>query len=198
MALVMSVAGNAAAAVIISNNHQVAAHVIAGANPPAGGVKNLIAGSVGTTDLHPGAVTPAQLNGDARAHEVNFLATGAVHTAKTVLTLDELTVSVDCYGDFGGAPLQLHFTSSTAADLEYFGVVSGGSDSGLINGVPLAAGETHSPPQIMSGPGYSARMGLQVVYRNGRHVITLTLAAFSYFDANRECKLTGSALVATK
>lgn len=61
IALIVSLSGTAMATVIVTKNNQVAAHTIAGANAPPGGNKNLISGSVGTSDLHSGAVTIGKL-----------------------------------------------------------------------------------------------------------------------------------------
>ena len=61
LALFFSLSGTALAAVIISKNSQVAAHTIAGANAPSGDNKNIIAGSLGTSDLHSGAVTTSKV-----------------------------------------------------------------------------------------------------------------------------------------
>jgi hypothetical protein len=51
LALVLSVGGNAAAAVLISSNAQVAANTIAGHHPPSGRHPNIIGGSVSAADL---------------------------------------------------------------------------------------------------------------------------------------------------
>src|SRR5207342_1247747 len=61
IALIVSLSCTAMATVIVTKNNQVAAHTIAGANAPPGGNKNLISGSVGTSDLHSGAVTIGKL-----------------------------------------------------------------------------------------------------------------------------------------
>jgi hypothetical protein len=61
VALFFSLTGTALAAALITSNNQVAAHVISGANGPAGDTKNLIPGSVGTADLHAAAVTADKL-----------------------------------------------------------------------------------------------------------------------------------------
>lgn len=64
LALIISMTGTAMAAVIITSNHQVAAHTIAGANAPSGDNENLISGSVGTSDLHGSAVTGEKVASD--------------------------------------------------------------------------------------------------------------------------------------
>jgi hypothetical protein len=60
-ALVVALSGTAMSAIIITKNGQVAAHTIAGASAPKGDNQNLIPGSVGTADLHTGAVTGKKL-----------------------------------------------------------------------------------------------------------------------------------------
>lgn len=54
LALLVSVSGNAAAAVIVSSNHQVATGTISGHNPPAGAHANIIGGSIEVADLSAG------------------------------------------------------------------------------------------------------------------------------------------------
>jgi len=65
VALFVSMTGTAMAAVIVTSNHQVAAHTIAGANAPSGDNENLIPGSVGTADLHENAVSGAKVAKDS-------------------------------------------------------------------------------------------------------------------------------------
>ena len=76
LALFIALGGTAVASVLITSNRQVAAHTIAGANAPSGDNRNLIGGSVGTSDLHNGAVSPAKLAANSRAHKIDFVATG--------------------------------------------------------------------------------------------------------------------------
>jgi hypothetical protein len=65
LALFFSLSGTALAAVIITKNSQVAANTIAGAKAPSGDNKNIIAGSLGTSDLHSGAVTTSKVASQA-------------------------------------------------------------------------------------------------------------------------------------
>ncbi len=64
VAVFISLTGTAMAAVIVSSNHQVAAHTIAGTNAPVGDNENLISGSVGTSDLHGNALTGSKVADD--------------------------------------------------------------------------------------------------------------------------------------
>jgi hypothetical protein len=57
IALALSVSGNAAAAITISSNSQVAQNTISGHQPPTGKHANLIAGSVTGTDVANGTLT---------------------------------------------------------------------------------------------------------------------------------------------
>lgn len=63
LALVLSVTGNAAAAVLITSNSQVAQNTIAGHQVPSGKHSNIIAGTISKTDLAPSALVhcPAQM-----------------------------------------------------------------------------------------------------------------------------------------
>jgi hypothetical protein len=199
LALVMSVAGNAAAAVIITANNQVAAHVIGGVNAPSGDNHNLIAGSVGTADLHAGAVTPVQLNGDARAHKIDFQASGVGTTSKTLLSLDELTVSAQCVGDDTNSISTLVVTasSSIAGSLEAWGVAPQTSGPPP---VPVSVSDGLQPNlgiaviSITSATsGAWARRDEQWVYRNANRVITLTMTALTNASNNYECLVSGTA-----
>jgi hypothetical protein len=53
MALLVSVGGNAAAALIITKNNQIGAGTVAGHHPPLGDHANIIAGSIAGHDLAP-------------------------------------------------------------------------------------------------------------------------------------------------
>jgi hypothetical protein len=61
VALVFALGGTAGAAVIITSNSQVGPGTISGAFPPGGDTANLIAGSVGGTDLHAAGVKNAAM-----------------------------------------------------------------------------------------------------------------------------------------
>jgi hypothetical protein len=99
LALFIALSGTAMAAVIITNNHQVAAHVIAGGKAPAGDNKNIIARSLGTSDLHAGAVTNSKIADFAVT--TSKLGPGSV-TSSTVAT-NSLTTSDLAGTDVSGA-----------------------------------------------------------------------------------------------
>jgi hypothetical protein len=60
LALFVAMGGTAAAAVMITNNNQVAQNTISGHQPPSGKHANLISGSVNATDLSPGVKSSFQ------------------------------------------------------------------------------------------------------------------------------------------
>lgn len=64
LALFVSLSGTAVASIVITKNDQVGPHTIAGANAPTGDTQNLIRGSVGSRDLHKGAVTAQKISVD--------------------------------------------------------------------------------------------------------------------------------------
>lgn len=203
LALATSLAGNTLAAVIISSNHQVAAGTIAGTDAPTGDNKNLIAGSVGSTDLHSGAVTPAKLSGDARAHKIDFIHTGSGITQVTLLSLDELTIHGGCYpesGDVGFYPF--YVSSSVAGDLNWSYIEdNAGTTSVHAAGTGMAASTPYTPfggPLAASSVGAGDRLEGQLIYANSKRVITVTFHLIAEYDINSLCEMTGSALVATK
>src|SRR2546423_1861964 len=65
VALFVALGGTAAAAVVITDNSQVAANTISGHKPPATKHANIIGGSVTTGDLANAAVTRSKLNAPA-------------------------------------------------------------------------------------------------------------------------------------
>jgi hypothetical protein len=198
LALLTSVTGNAAAAVVITANNQVAAHVIAGANAPSGDTANLIPASVGTTDLHAGAVTPAKLSGEARPHLFNYAVTGLQETKKTVLQLDELSLSIDCQTEYSsGFPYDrtmfLALTSSVAGDAVWSSTGGGATGSKLQPNVLT----TITLFDDRFDTGYPSYMIMQVVYHNANRVITLTFSAEVDWASNHKCQVTGTAVPAT-
>jgi hypothetical protein len=143
LALVVALSGTAVAAtsVLIKQNSQVAAHTIAGAAAPKHDNKNIIAGSIGSTDLHVGAVTNTKLG--SSAVKATNLASGAVTSAKiaaaavtraklsfptfsvtkpktddterTLVSTDGLSLTYKCSADFGNPQLAVFISSSDPA-----------------------------------------------------------------------------------
>jgi hypothetical protein len=200
LALVVSLGGTAVASVLITSNSQVAAHTIAGANAPTGKNKNLIGGSVGTIDLHNGAVSPAKLAAGSRAHKIDFVATGTGETNSTLLQLDELTFAAGCHTNPPSTTLSLTIASSVAGDVNYgyINEVDGGSTSPVAGGAALGSGSQVTLPNMYSyyGDGAHRHEG-QFVYRNSSRVITVTFHAIAWYDANHYCQVTGTALPAS-
>jgi hypothetical protein len=126
LALVVSLGGTAGAAVIITSNSQVAPHTIAGAFPPSGGNANLVAGSVGGTDLHKASIDANSLaassvtsgkikDGQVQTTDLAPAARGAdaygtvdefgfLHGTKNVVTFTQPSVGVFCIQLAAGLP----------------------------------------------------------------------------------------------
>ena len=125
LALFVSLSGTAIASVIISNNSQVGAHTIAGADAKAGQNQNLIPGTVGSNDLHSKAVSASKLapgsvgssavaNGSITGNDLDLNSVpGAVgiHSgllamepggATTIASVGMWLVGGDCTNDGGG------------------------------------------------------------------------------------------------
>ena len=146
LALVVALSGTAVAAtsVLIKHNSQVAAHTIAGAAAPTHDNKNIIAASIGSTDLHTGAVTNTKLGSNAvkapnlasGAVTSTKIAAGAVTKAKlsfptfsvtkpktddterTLVSTDGLTLTYKCSAGFGNPQLAVFISSSDPGAFE--------------------------------------------------------------------------------
>jgi hypothetical protein len=195
VSLFFSLSGTALAAVIISSNSQVAANTIAGHSGPASLKKNIIAGSVGTTDLHNKSVTAGKLAPSAPWREVgtvgqpqfdstclpdppcHFWANYGGNYAHVAFYKDPLgvvhlkgtAICTEISGNCGAGAFQLIFTLPAgfipAAD-EYFAVP--GSDSyGQI--LVLGQAEGVSAGQVIARVGVStAYMSLDgITFRAG-------------------------------
>jgi hypothetical protein len=198
IALVASVGGNAAAAIIISSNSQVAAHTIAGANAPSGDHQNLIANSVGTTDLHDGSVTAAKLAAADRPHKFNLLAFGTGNHSRTIV-VDELTLKIQCSATASSVAVSPTFRSSLAADdnWSYIGDVDG-TVTTTISGGAMVANEDETPLGTpTSTAGHYVRRDGQLIYSNSVRVITITFHILVKEDLNGLCEVTGIAVPAS-
>jgi hypothetical protein len=198
IALMASVGGNAAAAIVISSNSQVAAHTIAGANAPAGDHQNLIASSVGTTDIHNGAITATKLAPADRPHMLNVLSFGVANKSSTIV-IDELTIKIQCSGTANAVSVVPTFRSSVAADDNWSYIEDiDGVLSTVASGAAMTANEDETPlgtPSSTSGH-YVRREG-QLIYSNSSRVITVTFHILVKEDLNHLCEVTGTAIPAS-
>lgn len=213
LALFVSLSGTAAAAVIISSNHQVAAHTIAGANAPRGDNRNLIAGTVGTTDLHGNAVTGAQVkNGSLTGAD---LANGSIGTSKlklpkiswngtdsdpvdgaphhTVLSLDGVTIGASCTFATAITRLSIYIKSPGG------GALRGSYTAGPLGSPTPALSDTTvtATPLDFADTGGTGAVLLsgQFNYRSSTRVITLLLDG-SAIEPVHVCDLHGTAIPA--
>jgi hypothetical protein len=187
LALALSVTGNAAAAVIISSNAQVAAHTIAGAAGPSSLHHNLIAGSVGTADLAS----------DARVHKIDFKVSGVPkNTTATYLKLDELTLSGGCNANNAVTTLSVIATTGAAGDISWaYNELSGSTTTPAAADVVVAAGAQPQVVALSSLTGGDTAVG-EVIYRNAKRVITVPFHATANLAANGLCSVTGTAFAA--
>jgi len=197
MALVASVGGNAAAAIIISSNGQVAAHTIAGANAPSGDHKNLISNSVGTTDIHNRAITAAKLSAADRPHKINLLAGGNGTHSRTIV-IDELTLKIQCVADNNSVAITPTFHTSVAADMNwsYIEDITGTVTVHASGGAYGANGDALPFLSPASTAGTYIRREGQVIYSNSTRVITVTMYFLVNHDAGNLCEMTGIAVPA--
>jgi hypothetical protein len=206
-ALVLSVAGNAAAALVITSNSQVAAHTIAGAASSSGN-HNLISGSVGTTDLHAASVSSDKLTAQARAHRIDWTESRTGVHAATLMTLDELTVKAKCYVNTspGQVSLLVEADTTVAADASYEAdAVTTGKTTPSVIGIKLAAGGGLTFASLASGHvvsgGYPDRENGQLTYRNASRVITVSFDTLAWNGKaaphRHTCEVFGAAIEAT-
>lgn len=192
LALMLSVAGNAAAAIVISSNAQVAAHTIAGASGPKSDHHNLIPGSIGGTDLANAAVSAAKLASDARPHKVDVKITGS--GGQTILHLDELTLSAQCDSTGGTTELSVNAKTSVAAEMDTSSTFSGGTSSA--SDQALTANDLTGVVDLNSFSNAHKGVGSQLIYRNAKRVITLSLYGVADSSNGGLCSVTGTALAA--
>jgi hypothetical protein len=192
LALILSVAGNAAAAIIISSNAQVAAHTIAGAAAKKSDHQNLIPGSVGAPDLANAAITAAKLASDARSHKVDVKITGS--GGQTILHLDELTLSAQCDSTGGTTELSVNAKTSVAAEMSKSLTFSAGTTSA--SDYALTANDLTGVVDLNSSSEAHQGVGSQLIYRNAKRVITLSLYGVADSSNGGLCSVTGTALAA--
>lgn len=213
LALFVSLSGTAAAAVIISSNHQVAAHTIAGANAPRGDNQNLIAGSVGTKDLHDNAVTGAKVKDGSLTG--TDLANGSVSTSKlklpkiswsgadsdptdgaphhAVLSLGGVTIGASCTFATAITRLSIYIKSPGG------GALRGSYTAGPLGAPTPALSDTTvaATPLDFADTGGSgaALLSGQFNYRSSTRIITFLLDG-SAIESSHTCDLHGIAVPA--
>jgi len=197
-ALVLSVAGNAAAAtsVIITTSKQVAPHTIAGANAPSGANKNLIPGSVGSSDLHGGAVTYKQLAADSQARKIYLAETNSTTDENATVVIDELTLHLRCEHDSDQDQADFWASSTIPA------TVNGTDTMELEGGAPNITmdGQTFGGAIIagwgVPSPHLPSRVQVEVFIEDTNRVLMVSVHAVAAFDGHI-CQITGTAIPAT-
>jgi hypothetical protein len=145
-ALVVAASGTAAAAtsVIVTKNQQVASHVIAGAKAPKGDHKNIVSGSIGSTDLHagsvsssalaPGSVTAAKLN--LPKFNVSMTDAGLTPVSTTLVAIDGLSLGLTCVDSADNGHIEMHLSATSS----HSGAKVRGTFDGLTNAGPILTG----------------------------------------------------------
>jgi hypothetical protein len=170
-ALFFSLSGPAMAALIITQNGQVAAHTIAGAAAPSAAHKNIIPKSIGTSDLHDGVVTARKLN----LPRIDFSGRNTDPDAKqhhVILSLDRLKLGVSCTD----STEMYVFASSRASNSSLRGLIFKGPPNASVTfswvkKLPL----TSTPTRIARLLSTSSVMEGILTYRDARRVIAIRL-----------------------
>ena len=185
-ALFFSLSGPAMAALIISQNNQVAAHVIAGSEGPAADHKNIVPKSIGTFDLYDGIVTARKLD----LPRIDFSGLNTDPSSRqhhVVLALDRMTIGVSCTN-----PTHLYvYASSRAANATMRGFVVKGEANASpkttrINDLLLSRTPTQAAAMLPSG---GPVLEAVFTYRDARRVMAVTLDGFV---TSQRCRLTGT------
>src|SRR5262245_38633890 len=100
LAVFIALGGTTLAAVIITDNSQVASDTISGHKPPAGKHSNIIGGSINTADLAGQAVSAAKIKAPEAWHEVG----PGAPTGDLCTTASNTGVFCSAVGVGGGAP----------------------------------------------------------------------------------------------
>jgi hypothetical protein len=135
IAVIIAASGTAVAATtaIVTKNRQVASHVIAGANAPTGDNKNIISGSIGSTDLHAGSVTAAKLN--LPKFNVSMPDNGQTPVSTTLVAFDGLRLRLTCVDTVDG-----HIDMNLSATSSKSDAKIRGTFDGLTNAGPILTG----------------------------------------------------------
>jgi hypothetical protein len=181
LALTISLGGNAAAAIIISSNGQVAANTISGHQPPSGDHANLIAGSIGSTDLHAGAVAATNIAAGAVTRTKLGFPTFTVtqpktdNTERTLVSTDGLKLTYKCSADFGDPQLTVFISASQS------GAYATGEVNDIDNSTTTQVHTTiPSSDQSLTAAGSDAATSHTIVtltYQAATHVGLVTLDA---------------------
>jgi hypothetical protein len=216
IALMFSLAGTAEAALIITKNGQVGAHTIAGAKAPKGDHKNLIAGSIGTSDLHANSVTGAKVA--RKTIRGSDVADGTLGVSKlalpkidfalqnddaddsaphhTVLSLHGLRLRLSCVDPGTGVGLVMFATATTGGTLR--GEKVEGPANNVANSVRVFTHVLSTTPTnlgTLAATSGGSQAEWQLVYRDASRVISIALDAFA--DAISDvCSVHGTAVPA--
>jgi hypothetical protein len=216
MALFVALGGTAVAAVIITDNSQVAQNTISGHKPPSGKHANIIAGSINGQDVFENSlggrvIAEPTLTGNAR----KLLFSGGFAEFKKIATVGPYTFKVTCSSSptQTGVDLSVNGPAGTADLLSI--QRTDDSSPGSYEGIPGIRSSTRQIPanedtfiyelaagtDYDTGPGHFARSAGTVMLRSGSVLIQLDLHMGA--DASGQapwsglCILYGTATLAT-
>ena len=214
LALVMSVAGNAAAGLIVTSNNQVAANTISGHHAPSGDHPNIIPGSINDSDIQVNGLTGAAI----RESTLTGNAIGLVYDEKkccpalseTFPGLAGFSVRVRCYSpDNYYVWVALDVSSATGGSVEAmlektvddtFDADPDGYYTGYTSASwSLAPGVRHSGVATQQAPtGHLARVSGALMLRHATSVVQVDFTAVSdNKGASKGCSLTGTETLGT-
>jgi hypothetical protein len=216
IAVFIAVGGTAAAAVIITDNSQVAQNTISGHKPPSGKHANIIPGSINGQDVFENSlggrvIAEPTLTGNAR----KLLYSGGFAEFKKIATVGPYTFKVTCSSSptQTGVDLSVNGPAGTA---DYLSIQrTDDSSPGSFEGIPGIQSNTRQIPAnegtdifgvaagtgLDTGPAHFARSAGTVMLRSGSVLIQLDLHAGA--DASGQapwsglCILYGTATLAT-
>jgi hypothetical protein len=210
VALFLSTTGTAVAAVIITDNSQVAAHTIAGAQAPSGDNQNIIPGTIASKDLADGTVTAAKLDDNARTHKIEFFSPG--FGARVLAQIDGFTFGATCEPNVpssGVTTLLLNVGNSAdppaLVTWSYVRTAGTGTVAGTSYGGEdiVASGSSENLPNLVSNQSYpaSVRYDGQIVFNGGTPDAVVTVIFHASALASRSspgCRVIGDAVEAVK
>jgi hypothetical protein len=161
LALLVSLGGNAAAALIITSNGQVAANTISGHKPPAGDHANIVNASINGADVADNSLTAADINEATLtgiAHAIDWVASPSTNPKlTTIATIGYWTVYADCDGEGGSVGAVINIMGPGGAEYGYDESINDANPQSLSGHVTL----DESNPRVLLADGVTHLMERQ-------------------------------------
>jgi hypothetical protein len=206
LALTMSVAGTAYAALIIKSNAEVASNVIAGQHPPSGDHPNIIPGSINDKDVQANGITGAAvkestLTGNAIA--LLYQAKCCPSLSETFPSLAGFAVRVRCYSpDNYYVWVGLDVLSTTGGEVNgmFEKTASDTTDNGNTSGEWTVAAHSRQLGVATQDvpPGFFARVSGTLMLHRGASLVQVDFHAVADNRASTKgCSLFGAETLGT-